>query len=86
VFYFFVVAQLTKKAYAALLEGPFADSILESPFFRDYRRLMCWSNSNATAAAVDDCLHSLELLDKLEDRMEGNRRKFPWKTLFSDIV
>jgi hypothetical protein len=87
VFYFFVVEQLMRKAYASLLERPFADSILESPFFfREYRRLMVLSNLDVTAAAVEDHRHSLELLEKLEDRMEENRRKFPWKTLLSDII
>jgi hypothetical protein len=79
--------QLTGKVYASLLEGPFANSILESPFFfREYRRLMVLSNLDVTAATVEDHRHSLELLEKLVDRMEENRRKFPWKTLLSYIV
>jgi hypothetical protein len=76
--------QLTGKAYATLLEGPFADSILDSPFIaNEYRRLKASSWLDTTATSADDRLHSLELLKKLEDRMEENRVKFPWKTLFS---
>jgi hypothetical protein len=79
--------KLTWKAYAALLEGPFANSILESDFFeKEYDRLVACSSSHldATAAeAAEDPRHSLELLGKLKDRMEENRRKFPLKSLFS---
>jgi hypothetical protein len=81
--------QVTWKAYAALLEGPFANSILESPFLEDeYDRLVAssMSNSDATAAiAAEDPRQTLELLGKLKDRMEENRKKFPWKSLFSKI-
>jgi hypothetical protein len=80
--------KLTWKAYAALLDGPFANSILESDFVEDkYDRLASsTSNLDATAAgAAEDPRHSLELLEKLKDRMEENRRKFPWKSLFSSI-
>jgi hypothetical protein len=84
--FIFFVEQLTRKAFAALLEGPFADSILESPFFlEEYRPLQVLSNLDETTEAVEDHRHSLELLKKLEDRMEEHRRKFPWKTLYSDI-
>jgi uncharacterized protein YfdQ (DUF2303 family) len=78
---------LTWKAYAALLDGPFANSILESDFVKnEYDRLVAASTSNldATAAgAAEDPRHSLELLGKLKDRMEENRRNFSWKSLFS---
>jgi uncharacterized protein YfdQ (DUF2303 family) len=78
---------LTWKAYAALLDGPFSNSILESDFVKnEYDRLVAASTSNldATAAgAAEDPRHSLELLGKLKDRMEENRRNFSWKSLFS---
>jgi hypothetical protein len=81
--------KLTWKAYAALLDGPFANSILESPFLEEeYGRLVASSayNSDATAAgAAEGPRHSLELLGKLKDRMEENRRQSPWKSLFSSI-
>jgi hypothetical protein len=68
---FFVVEQLTGKAYAALLEGPFADSILESPFLsKEYRRIKI---SSRGAEMVDDQHHSLELLQRLKDRVMENR-------------
>jgi hypothetical protein len=81
---------LTEKAYAALLEGPFANSILEVDgfVFEDeyHRPWASTSNLDATAAgAAEDPRHSLELLGKLKDRMEENRRKFPWKSLLSSI-
>jgi hypothetical protein len=79
--------KLTWKAYAALLDGPFSNSILESDFFKnEYDRLVAASTSNldATAAgAAEDPRQTLELLGKLKDRMEENRRKFSWKSLFS---
>jgi hypothetical protein len=75
--------KLTWKVYAALLDGPFANSILESDFLeKQYDRLVASSTSDldATAAgAAEDPRHSLELLGKLKDRMEENRRKFSWK-------
>jgi hypothetical protein len=81
--------KLTWKAYAALFDGPFANSILESDFLeKEYDRLLVSSTSHldATAAgATEDPRHSLELLGKLKDRMEENRRKFSWKNLFSSI-
>jgi hypothetical protein len=111
--------KLTWKQYAPLLEGPFANSILESPFFKkEYNRLLAssrrrqTSNVDATAAGVaagvaagaaagaaedprqalellgklqDRMEQALELLGKLQDRMEENRRKFPRKTLFSSV-
>jgi hypothetical protein len=77
---------LTWKAYAALLDGPFANSILESPFIEnEYGRLVASSTSNLDATAAEDPRHSLEQLGKLKDRMEENRRKFPWKSLFSSV-
>jgi hypothetical protein len=51
--------QWTEKAYEALLEGPFGDSILTTAFS--------------------------QIVGKLEDRLAENRRKFPWKTLFSSF-
>jgi hypothetical protein len=86
-----IVGQFTAKAYAALLEGPFANSILETRLFeKEYYRLRhlvaSTSNLDAMAAgAADEPRHSLELLGMLKDRMEENRRKFPWKSLFSSI-
>jgi hypothetical protein len=81
--------KLTWKAYAALLEGPFANSIFQSDFLeKEYDRLVASSTSNldATAAgAAEDPRQTLELLGKLKDRMEENRRKFPWKSLYSSI-
>jgi hypothetical protein len=81
--------KLTWKAYAALLDGPFANSVLESDFvMNEYDRLVAASTSNldATAAgAAEDPRQTLELLGKLKDRMEENRRKFRWKSLFSSI-
>jgi hypothetical protein len=71
--------QLTGKAFTALLEGPFAGTILELEgdiFAKEYLL-------DATGAAAEDHLHSLESLGKLRDRMEENRRSCPWKTLFS---
>jgi hypothetical protein len=82
--------QLTWKAYAALLDGPFANSILESDFLENkYDRLAGSSRPNlaATAAgAAEDPRHSLELFGKLKDRMEENRRKLSWKSLFSSVA
>jgi hypothetical protein len=79
--------KLTWKAYAALLDGPFANAILESDFFEsECHRLKALSNLDATAAgAAEGPRHSLELLGKLKERMEENRRKFSWKSLFSAI-
>jgi hypothetical protein len=89
VYSFVIVEQLTWKAYAALLDGPFANSILESDFLeKEYDRLVASSTSNldATAAgAAEDPRQTLELLGKLKDRMDENGRKFSWKTLFSSV-
>jgi hypothetical protein len=79
--------QVTGKAYAALLEGPFANSILESDSFEDeYYRLRDSTRLGATGTtAVDDGERTLllELLRKLDHRMVENKEKFPWKTPFS---
>jgi hypothetical protein len=65
------------------LEGPFADSILESDFLvEETCRLKVSSRLDAAEAAPDDRHQSLELLKKLKDRMLENRRKFRWKTIF----
>jgi hypothetical protein len=70
---------LTEKAYAALWEGPFAHSILHSHFFsRESIRLrVSLSNVDGPAAAADS--PSLEILQKLDDRVRENGKKFPWK-------
>jgi hypothetical protein len=65
------------EAYAALWEGPFANSILESRFF-------CWeSEAVMKMEPVDQT--ALEILQKLKGRMLENRKKFPWKVLNSSI-
>jgi hypothetical protein len=81
--------QLTEKAYLALLEGPFAESILETRFFRAAQGRVRYS---ATAAGGGGggmmnpaVQNSLKILGKLQDRLVENRRKFPWKTLCTAI-
>jgi hypothetical protein len=75
---------VTGKAYAALLEGTFANYILDSDSFEiEYYRLKHSTSLDATAKAVDEKNYSLQSLKKLGDRMEENRIKFPWKTPFS---
>jgi hypothetical protein len=90
VYLFVIVGQLTWKAYAALLDGPFANCILESDFLeKEYDHMVASSTSNldaTPAGAAEDPRHSLELLRKLKDRMEENRRKFSWKSLFSSVA
>jgi hypothetical protein len=78
--------QLTWKSYAALLEGPFKDSILESPYLsREYYRLKFSERLNLRGAeAVENHRHSVELLRELEDRVTENRRRFRWKSIFFD--
>jgi hypothetical protein len=70
---------LTEKAYAALWEGPFAHSILGSDFFsREWIRLrVSLSRMDGPAAAADS--PSLEILQKLQDRVRENGNKFPRK-------
>jgi hypothetical protein len=70
---------LTEKAYAALWEGPFAHSILGSDFFsRESIRLRdSLSSVDGPVAAADS--PSLEILQKLDDRVRENGKKFPWK-------
>jgi hypothetical protein len=76
--------QWTEKAYEALLEGPFADSILETAFFQDEQtRLRKSAGEGGMMNPVVQ--NSVEILGKLEDRLEENRRKFPWKTFYSSI-
>jgi hypothetical protein len=65
--------QWTEKAYEALLEGPFADSILTTAIFQTRRRKSAGEGGGGM------------ILGKLEDRLAENRRKFPWKTLFSSF-
>jgi hypothetical protein len=79
--------QLTDKAYLALLEGPFADSILETSFFGNGQyRLRESAAAEGGGGMVNPVVeNSLEILGKLEDRLAENRRKFPWKTLHSSI-
>jgi hypothetical protein len=78
------LTQLTEKAYEALWEGPFADSILNSVFFseglkrlRERDSLSSTDGPAAAAAAVDQ--KSLEILKKLEDRVLENGSKYPKK-------
>jgi hypothetical protein len=78
--------QWTEKAYEALLEGPFADSILTTTFFqREQTRLRKSGAAGEEGGMMNPVLqNSLEILGKLEDRLAENRRKFPW-TLYSSI-
>jgi hypothetical protein len=80
--------QWTWKAYAALLEGPFAESILQRSFlFGENLRLQGFTDMDETGAEVgEDQRHSLDLIKKLEDRVMENVKKFPWKTTFPDIL
>jgi hypothetical protein len=70
---------LTEKAYAALWEGPFAHSILDSDFFsRESIRLRdSLPMMDGPVAAADH--PSLEILQKLDDRVRENGKKFPRK-------
>jgi hypothetical protein len=80
--------QWTEKAYGALLEGPFADSILTTDFFLDEQTRLMRESAPAEGGAEmmnPAVQNSLEILRKLEDRLAENRRKFPWKTLYSYI-
>jgi hypothetical protein len=87
-YYFLIPEELTWRAYRALLEGPFANSILESYSlgfkYYEYSQLKA-PTLEGTADTVEDYRHCFELLGKLLDRMEENRKTFPWKTLFSDM-
>jgi hypothetical protein len=85
-FYLFRI-QWTWKAYAALLEGPFADSMLRSPRFcvEHIRPELSFNVDETGAETVEDQRHSLELLKKLEDRAMENVNKFPWKTTVPEI-
>jgi hypothetical protein len=79
--------QVSEKAYLALLEGPFADSILETDFFQDEQTRLRESAAAEGGGGMMNSVvqNSLEILGKLEDRLAENRRKFPWKTLYTDI-
>jgi hypothetical protein len=77
---------LTAKAFAALLGGPFANSILElGDSFEDEEEGNCLPSKclDETRSGVDGHHLSLELLNKLKHQMMEIRRNFPWKTLFS---
>jgi hypothetical protein len=75
---------LTEKAYLALLEGPFADSILTTTFFqREQTRLRKSAGGGGGGMMNPVVQNSLEILGKLEERLAENRRKFSWKTLVS---
>jgi hypothetical protein len=75
--------QLSEKGYLALLEGPFADSILTTAFFRNEQYRLRRSAAGGEGGMMNPVVqNSLEILGKLEDRMAENRRKFPWKTLY----
>jgi hypothetical protein len=78
---------LTEKAHEALLEGPFADSILTTAFFQDEQNRLRESVAAEGGGGLMNSVvqNSLEILGKLEDRLAENRRKFPWKTLYSNI-
>jgi hypothetical protein len=62
-----------------MLEGPFANSILDSDFFsiESSRLRDAVSRMDCAPAAADHI--SLEILEKLEDRVRENGKKFPWK-------
>jgi hypothetical protein len=73
-------AQLTAKAFAALLEGPFANSILElGDSFEDEEEGNCLPSKclDGTRSGVDGHHLSLELMNTLKHQMMENRRKFP---------
>jgi hypothetical protein len=74
--------QWTKKAYEALLEGPFADSILTTTFFqREQTRLRKSAGGGGGGGMMNPVVqNSLEILGKLEERLAENRRRFSWKT------
>jgi hypothetical protein len=77
---------LTEKAYLALWEGPFADSILETAFFQGEQTRLRRSAAEGGGGMMNPVvLNSHEILGKLEDRLAENRKKFPWKTLYSSI-
>jgi hypothetical protein len=76
--------QVSEKAYLALLEGPFADSILETDFFQKEQTRLRESGAAGEGGMMNPVVQtSLEILGKLEDRLAENRRKFPWKIPFS---
>jgi hypothetical protein len=79
------LTQLTEKAYEALWEGPFADSIHDSVLFAEGLERLRGSLSStegppAAVAGVDQ--KSLEILKKLNARVLENGRKFPKKAYF----
>jgi hypothetical protein len=77
---------LTEKAYLALLEGPFTDSILTTTFFQSEQTRLRKSGAAEGGGKMNPVVqNSLEILGKLEDLLAENRRKFPWKTLYSTI-
>jgi hypothetical protein len=77
---------LTEKAYLALLEGPFADSILTTDFFQDEQTQLRRPATAEGGEMMNPVVqNSLEILGKLEDRLAENRKKFSWKTLHSFI-
>jgi hypothetical protein len=62
-----------------MLEGPFANSILDSDFFSEESSRLrdALSRMDCPPAATDHL--SLEILETLEDRVRENGKKFPWK-------
>jgi response regulator of citrate/malate metabolism len=63
------------ESFRALWEGPFANSIMQSAFFDEMEQEVM-EREQVDQSAVD-------ILRKLEDRKEENKRKFPWKELKS---
>jgi hypothetical protein len=80
---FFILTQLTEKAYEALWEGPFADSIRDSVLFSEELKRLRDGPPAAKVCAVDQ--KSLEILKKLDCRVLENGSKFPKKAFFQPV-
>jgi hypothetical protein len=78
---------LTENAYLALLEVPFADSILKTDLFQtEMTRLRNSGAARGRGMMNPAVQNSLEILGKLKDRLAENRKKFPWKILSSFAI